>query len=142
MATVTVVLGLCGSGKTTLVKQLVGVATFDEGVAPGWPQHDAFRDALAAGRDCAIVEAAYCFAPAREAFVEEILQSHPDTTFNWLCSKTTSLPQTRAAAWTRHARPNKFRPTSSKIHESPPLYTYPAGSIVLAIVGASASVAS
>jgi hypothetical protein len=47
MAMVTVVLGLCGSGKTTFVKNLVGVTVFDEGVAPGWPKHVDFQNALA-----------------------------------------------------------------------------------------------
>lgn len=59
MATIIAILGLCGSGKTWFANRIVGAEVFDEGVAPGWRSNEPFHKALAAGRDCAIVEVRY-----------------------------------------------------------------------------------
>jgi hypothetical protein len=86
MPTVTVILGLCGSGKSYFLKRMVGVEPFEEGVIPELPQNwRRFFDALAEGKHCAIIEIRYLTEPARRKLVEEVRRVYPDTIFNWIC---------------------------------------------------------
>ena len=137
LAAITAILGLCGSGKSSLAKRLAGVELFDEGVAPGWPNHGRFLEALAAGKDCAIVEVAYCIEEQRIEFVNGILARYPGTTFNWLC-----LENDLAAA-NANCREDPAR-TKDQIEGNiaqnawmTEHYTYPPGAVVLKIVSRS-----
>jgi hypothetical protein len=133
MATVTVVLGLCGSGKTTFVKNLVGVTVFDEGVAPGWPKHVDFQNALAAGEDCAVVEIAYCSMTARDEFVRHVLSIRPDTKFNWVCFEN-DLEAANASCRADVSRTSELiRGNVSLNQRISAAYSYPSGAIVLRV---------
>ena len=133
MATVTVILGLCGSGKTTFAKQLAAVSVFDEGVAPGWPKHEAFLDALADGKDCAIVEVAYCFASVRDDFVRETLRRHPETRFNWVCFENDVQGANANCRADARRSPELVTGNIDQNERMARDYTYPAGAIVLRI---------
>jgi len=56
MATVTVLLGLCGSGKSDYLTKMTGVEKFEEGVRPDLTENwQRFLDTLALAKDCAII---------------------------------------------------------------------------------------
>jgi hypothetical protein len=135
MATITVVLGLCGSGKSTFVRQIVGVDVFDEGVAPGWPKHDSFRNALAGGKDCAVVEVAYCMATRRDQFISGILRDHPGTTLNWVCFENDLDAANARCRSDARRTPEQVRGNLEQNQRMSAVYTYPIGSIVLAVTG-------
>jgi hypothetical protein len=65
--TITFVLGLCGSGKSTYVRQRPDRLAFDEGVVPGLPNYEAFLDAVASGRDCIVIDVLYLVLRARSS---------------------------------------------------------------------------
>src|SRR5258706_3106909 len=88
MATVTVITGLCGSGKSEYLKEMVGIIPFDEGVRPDKPENmEKFLDALATGTDCAIVEIAYITDYGRNELVRLVRERFPDTVFKWIYFK-------------------------------------------------------
>lgn len=85
MATVTVITGLCGSGKSEYLKQMTGVISFDEGVRPDQPTNmQKFLDVLEMGKDCAIVEIAYIAEHWRNELVRQVTERFPDTIFKWV----------------------------------------------------------
>jgi hypothetical protein len=91
MATVTVIKGLSGSGKTEYLNQMVDVIPFNEGVRPDKPENmDKFLDALGTGKDCAIVEIAYLTEYGRNELVRLVRERFPDTVFKWVYFKRSS----------------------------------------------------
>jgi hypothetical protein len=135
VATVTVILGLCGSGKSHFAERMVGVKLFDEGVLWGWPNWQPFCEALASGKDCAIVEAAFCFESNREVFLKKIREINPDTIVNWICLENNPV----AADENCHndsKRPKKHIEGNILQNDRvTKLYTYPEGAVILKIVG-------
>jgi len=88
MATVTVITGLSGSGKTEYLNQMVDVIPFNEGVRPDKPENmEKFLDALGTGKDCAIVEIAYLTEYGRNELVRLVRERFPDTDFKWVYFK-------------------------------------------------------
>ena len=56
------VVGLCRSSKSHLIKQYsTSFKLLDEGVAPGWPAHGPFLEAVRLGHDCIAVEIAFAY---------------------------------------------------------------------------------
>jgi hypothetical protein len=85
MATVTVITGLAGSGKTHYLDKIVGVERFNEGVRPDKPENfQNFLEVLARGEDCAIVEIAYIAEYWRNQLVSLIHARFPETIFEWV----------------------------------------------------------
>src|SRR5438034_1252590 len=85
-ATLTIILGLCGSGKSELIKRLDVDVRFDEGF--DWNlkgEHERLISALKAGNSCAVIEVAYCAAIKRDAFVAKIKQAIPGVIIRWKC---------------------------------------------------------
>ena len=58
-------------------------------------EHERLISALEAGKSCAVIEAAYCAAAKRAAFVAKIKQAIPGVTVRWQCF-TNDLAQTKA----------------------------------------------
>jgi hypothetical protein len=88
VATVTVILGLCGSGKSHYLKNMSNVEPFEEGA---WPDNrkewKRFLDTLAMGKDCGVIEIAYITEDGRDELVRLVGGRYPDTNFEWICFK-------------------------------------------------------
>lgn len=86
MSRVIAVLGLCGSGKSRLIRQLAaeGFLDLDEGVFPGLHNWDSFIAALQAGQDCVVVEIALYRADVRRWFAS-VLAGFPASTLEYRC---------------------------------------------------------
>jgi hypothetical protein len=88
---VTIILGLCGSGKTwhadRLIREGKALKKFDENFLsrdfPGQPEE--LVQELRSGNDCVVVEIAFCLAPDREAFLTWLKAEVPDVVVEWLC---------------------------------------------------------
>ena len=70
--TVTFILGYAGSGKSWLVDRLVADTKFDDDFLSDKAKHKALIAALQAGRDCVVVEIAYCERGEREKVAKSI----------------------------------------------------------------------
>jgi hypothetical protein len=80
MATVTVILGYCCSGKTHLADEMVktlGVTKFDEGFLNDSAQHAQLIEALRNNIDCVVVEIEYCLEEPRQFIVEKLKREVP-----------------------------------------------------------------
>ncbi len=85
MTRVKFVVGLCGSGKSHLIRQCgEAFKLFDEGVAPGWPAHGAFLEAVRLGHDCIAVEIAFRLAVYRTLIEAEVRLVRPDAQIEWV----------------------------------------------------------
>jgi len=97
MPRVVVVLGLCGSGKSTRATELesTGFINFDE-KATGCPIHpdleawpsSRYRDlvqSVAAGRDCVVTDILFLQRAYQEHLIRELSSSRPDVTIEWEC---------------------------------------------------------
>jgi hypothetical protein len=79
------IVGLCGSGKSHLISQYgASFAVFDEGVAPGWPAHGPFLEAVRRGQDCIAVEIAFRLQSYRAAIAAEIRLIRSDLHVEWI----------------------------------------------------------
>ncbi len=81
-----VILGLCGSGKSQLIKRLNVDVRFDEGF--DWNlngEHEQLISAIKAGHSCAVVEVAYCAKSQRDAFVARVRTAIPNVVIQWKC---------------------------------------------------------
>jgi hypothetical protein len=110
LATVTLVTGLRGSGKSILIaklrmeKAVVYMDRFLTDAASGFILgHPQFRfekyktvllPALLAGHDCVIGEVSFCSPPIREAFVRMVRADAPDTVIVWKFFETILKKQT------------------------------------------------
>src|ERR1043165_6554013 len=86
--TLTLIIGLCGSGKTKFIEQLDidPALKFDEGF--DWNrrgEHEAIIAALHAGKQCAAIEVEYCRAEARDRFVTKIRSAVPGAIIEFVC---------------------------------------------------------
>jgi hypothetical protein len=135
MATVTFILGYCGSGKTHLADEMVrdrGVVKFDEGFLNDPGQHAALIDALKQGRDCVVIEIEYCVPSSRDAIVAELKRAVPNVVVEVIYFEA-DLAKANANCWRRK---NKEDPeghiwiNSVRIGQR---YTIPPGAAVLKI---------
>src|SRR5260370_42545012 len=126
MATVTFILGLCGSGKSCLAEQLQkenGVEVFDEGfiVTPRMQQE--LVDKLGNGRDCVVVEIHFCFEDVRKRFVPGLRRDVPEVKIKWTCFKN----DLEKANGNLPRRPDRDPAAHVAINQRvAPYYTYPA----------------
>ena len=129
MATATFILGLCGAGKTWLADRFVAGAKFDEGFLTDPAQHDALIAALRSGRDCVVVEIAYCQEGARQQIVCELTKAVPDVAINWLCIENDLYRANKNC----RERTNKGDPDGHVAinRRLSPVYTYPDGGVIL-----------
>ena len=129
MATVTFILGLCGSGKTWLADRIVAARKFDEQFLNDQAQHDALIEALRSGNDGVVVEIAYCREDARQQIVSELTKAVPNVRINWLCIENDLYRANKNC----RERTNKGDPEGHvrfNIDVSPS-YTYPDGAVIL-----------
>ncbi|MBI3001604.1 MAG: hypothetical protein HYY46_24585 [Deltaproteobacteria bacterium] len=83
MATVTLILGYCCSGKTYLADQMVktlGVRKFEEGFLNDTARHAQLNEALRNNIDCVVVEIEYCLEKPRQSIVEKLKREVPGLT--------------------------------------------------------------
>jgi len=89
MATVTFVLGYCGSGKSFVADQMErnGARKWDEGFAmeENLPRNlQDLVDTLRAGRDCVVVEIQFCSKENRDTITTLLKAKVPDVKIEWL----------------------------------------------------------
>lgn len=125
-ATVTFILGLCGSGKTHLIERLPADLKFDEGFL--WNlanEHERLIAALASGKDCIAIEIEYCRQSHREEIVDYIRKAVPNVKIKWLCFEN-SLAKANKNCRERTDKPDPERHVVINQLLSPD-YTYPDG---------------
>lgn len=90
MATLNVVVGFCGAGKSTLIREFgrEGMATMDEGFVAPMNESDAagrvaILKALNDGRDCAVGSMECSYEPNRQALQRDIAAAAPYATILW-----------------------------------------------------------
>jgi hypothetical protein len=132
MATVTFILGLCGSGKTWLADHLIiADKIFDEGFFDDRGQHADLIASLRGGQDCVVIEITYCCERARTLIVNEVRTAVPDVKINWLCIENDLSKANKNC----RKRTNKNDPGGSTHVEIngrlSPTYTYPPGAVIL-----------
>lgn len=131
MSTVTFTLGLCGSGKTWLADRIVAARKFDEQFLEDQAQHAALIDTLRSGKDCVVVEIAYCSEDARWQIASEITEALPNVKINWLCIEN-DLDRANKNCRERTNKPDPEGHVRFN-HDVSPSYTYPDGAVILKI---------
>jgi hypothetical protein len=129
MATVTFILGLCGSGKTWLADRIVAARKFDESFLKDQAQHDALIAVLRSGKDCVVFEIAYCREDARQQIVSELTKAVLNVKINWLCIENDLYRANKNC----RERTNKDKPEEHVRfnHDVSSSYTYPDGAVIL-----------
>jgi hypothetical protein len=129
MATVTFILGLCGSGKSHHANNnFAGITVFDEGFFIDPAQQARLFSALRDGKDCAVVEIHYCIKENRQTIEAEINQAVPGTLIDYVCFEN----DLATANENCRKRRNKGNPKEHiEINERLTLeYTCPPGAII------------
>lgn len=89
MATVTFILGLCGSGKTWHADRIVAagkaVRKFDEKFIEECVQQNEVIKSLRDGEDCVVVEINYCLEEKRQEIVSKLTKAVQNVKIKWLC---------------------------------------------------------
>lgn len=129
MKIVTFILGLCGAGKTHLADRIIADQKFDEGFLNDQTQHKALIAALSHGKDCVVIEIAYCEREARQSIVDKLNASVRGVTIRWLCIENDLYRANKNC----HERTNKG---DAKGHVEinqrvSAIYTYPDDAVVL-----------
>jgi hypothetical protein len=82
----TVILGLCGSGKSWLLERLeVEVKSPHDGFATDRRHLTSIAEALRQGKSCAVIEIAYCHPTDRAAFERELRNMIPEVRITYIC---------------------------------------------------------
>ena len=132
MATVTFLIGLCGSGKTYLsdaMRHQTGAEVFESLV--GAQTVPALVESLRSGRDCIVEEITFCRQDARERITEFLLYACPGVRMNWICFEN----DLESANWNVRHRTNKgsagrHMEINARVSQ---VYSYPPGAIPRAI---------
>jgi hypothetical protein len=136
MPSLTIVIGLCGSGKTWLADMILAPVKIDEGFRGKAEKQKAVIAALQRGQDVVIVEAEYCREPARRQEdgapdgIEALVAGYvPGAVVTWMCVEN-DLHRANKNCW---ERTNKGDPQGHvNINKTlSPTYTYPPGAVVL-----------
>jgi len=127
MARLTMILGLCGSGKSWLAERLgeqTGALLFDEPI--GRNHETEIVQHLRAGRNCVVEEFFYCVESHRSKFVR-LASAIPGVEIEFICYEN----DLEAANWNVRRRRNKGRVQEHlDLNNSvSPHYTYPDNSV-------------
>ncbi len=125
--TLTLIIGLCGSGKSELIKQLDvdPKLRFDEGF--DWNhegQHEAIVAALQVDKNCAATEVEYCRTEPRETFVAKIRNAVPDANIEYICFENDLAQANRNCVNRKDGR--DIRVLLAQNGRLSPQYTFPA----------------
>ena len=87
---VTFVLGLCGAGKSEIVRDRVGrgFVPCDEGSIPGYANWPVFVEALRAAKNCVVAEIAY-YQEAHRRWASAVVALFPGYVIEWVCYENT-----------------------------------------------------
>lgn len=131
MPTLTLILGLCGSGKSHLARQIVAGAVFDEGFLKSKEQHAKLIATLNSGRDAVVVEIGYCGQSNRIDLLEELAVSCiQDVALKWLAFEN----DIRAANRNCRLRPSRNPAAHMRINRRlRKAYTYPDGATIFKV---------
>ena len=134
MARVTFILGLCGSGKSTLAMdfQTGGALVFDESFIGEPSKHDQLVSTLRRGKDCVVVEIAYCEEVNRKKVVTEVSANAPGAEIKWICFQN-DLDRANARCRQRPDRDPEGHVRINNYYS--PRYTYPENAEVREIRG-------
>jgi hypothetical protein len=131
MAQITFILGLCGSGKTYLSRQLkkeTGAELF-ENLLSDDSSLAALIECLRDGKDCIVDEVRFCLPTYRDQIVEYLSQI--DVKMRWVCYEN----DLQSANWNVIRRKDKGDPEEHlginlRLH---PRYQYPANAEIIPI---------
>ncbi len=87
MAKVTFIVGLCGSGKSTLVQEMQRagpVKVFDDGFADSPAKRRELIENLRLGKECVVADIPYCLEGYRRCIELIIREELPDIEINWI----------------------------------------------------------
>lgn len=134
MAKVTLVIGLCGSGKTYLSEQLAqqtGAELFESLVEQQVVEVPRLLESLKAGKNCVVEEISFCTPEGREWIMRRIRNEVPDIQVEWNCYEN----DLDAANHNVRQRKNKGEPHRHiEINERvSSQYTYPEGCTLVKI---------
>jgi hypothetical protein len=131
MATATFILGLCGSGKSCLARQMQtesGARLFDEDFIVTDQMQEDMMEELRNGRDCIVVEIWYGREHDRQEFVNRLRTRVPEAKIRWICFKN-DPEKANVNVWRRPERdPARHVEINSRLA---PRYTYPAGAEII-----------
>lgn len=84
-ASVTFIVGLCGSGKSYLGRNFEnqGAHRFDEGFLKSKAQHRDLIRRLKCGEQCVVIEIAYCIPKYRTKILNELAREVPGVNIRW-----------------------------------------------------------
>ena len=87
MGTLTVLVGLCGSGKSELINKMIleKECIYDGGFLECAPKHQEVICYLRNGKDCVISEAGFCEKSKREVIVRKVLEALPQAHIFFVC---------------------------------------------------------
>jgi hypothetical protein len=125
MPTVTFVLGLCGSGKSHIMDQMMYLKVLDESF---YARKDELFTALRSGKDCAVSEIQLCFADKRAEILAELAVVVPGVKVNWLCIENDERKASKNCHGRKKPNPAGHASINAEVTKN---YTYPEGAIIL-----------
>jgi len=132
MANVTIILGLCGSGKTYLAEKLTAEtgAMLFENLLSDASNFPGVLECLRNGKDCIIDEVQFCI-PANQSALTQMFSEFAGLTVKWICYEN----DIESANWNVLLRKNKGDPEGHLDinRRLAPLYKYPVGAEVIPI---------
>jgi len=130
MPTLTIILGLCGSGKSHLIKLIASEIRFDEGFLNCKADHEWLFRALKRGEDCAVIEICYCVESYRKQFLAELAHRVKKVHVRWLCFEN-DIRRANANCRLRPTRnPKSHMRINRRVRKE---YTYPEGATILKV---------
>jgi alpha-D-ribose 1-methylphosphonate 5-triphosphate synthase subunit PhnL len=130
MPTLTIILGLCGSGKSHFAKMLTCKVQFDEGFLNCQADHEWLFRALNHGEDCSIIEICYCSVAYRRIFLKELSERVKKVSVSWLCFENDIKAANRNCRRRPDRNPKSHFRINRRLRKE---YIYPEGAVMLKV---------